>query len=140
MRSVKQERASVLKGAALRGSQPPTSAFFWEITILFDLIGTKQGSNVGCAVTILCVTIGCRACALRWTFCSACYVASWFWRSLIDFAFSSMSLALMTLTTYNLYRGAIMCYMCMYMHMYACIEFNTASTTKRSICANHKDR
>jgi hypothetical protein len=60
MRSVKQERASVLKGAALRGSQPPTSAysaFFWEITILFDLIGTKQGSNVGCAVTILCVTI-----------------------------------------------------------------------------------
>ena len=111
----------MLKGAALRGSQPPTSAFFWEITILFDLIGTKQGSNVGCAVTILCVTIGCRACALRWTFCSACYVASWFWRSLIDFAFSSMSLALMTLTTYNLYRGAIMCYMCMYMHMYACI-------------------
>jgi hypothetical protein len=38
MRSVKQERASVLKGAALRGSQPPTSAFFWEITILFDLL------------------------------------------------------------------------------------------------------
>jgi hypothetical protein len=39
MRSVKQERASVLKGAALCGSaNPPTSAFFWEITILFDLL------------------------------------------------------------------------------------------------------
>ena len=39
MRSVKQERASVLKGAAHRRSQPPPpSAFFWEITILFDLL------------------------------------------------------------------------------------------------------
>ena len=37
MRSVKRERASVLKGAALRNSfNPPTSPFFWEITILFD--------------------------------------------------------------------------------------------------------